>query len=162
MRRSFTIDYSFFFVTTLPLGKAAWVPSTTPWNYLEFQMPKSQMALKMASWCLRTTWEQPLRLRWTKRSRCSTQGKVGSSASPEHLTSWWKFTAGMTPASSGLGALKTAWPLVHRRVSGLSALRSRISCKTSRRRWNERSPCCRNGKRELKRNLKKNAWGICV
>ena len=69
-------------------------------------MPKSQMALKMASWCLRTTWEQPLRLRWTKRSRCSTQGKVGSSESPEHLTSWWKFTAGMTPASSGLGALR--------------------------------------------------------
>ena len=42
-------------------------------------------------------------------------------------------------------------------VSGLSAFRSRISCKRNRRRWNERSPCCRNGKREWKRNLKKNA-----
>ena len=44
-------------------------------------------------------------------------------------------------------------PFVHRRVLGLSALRSLISCKRSSRRWNEKSPCCRNGKRGWKRNL---------
>ena len=38
-------------------------------------------------------------------------------------------------------------------VWGLSALRSLISCKRSSRRWNEKSPCCRNGKRGWKRNL---------
>ena len=121
-------------------------------------MPKSQMALKMASWCLRTTWEQPLRWRWTKSWRCSTHGKVGASTSPEHLTSWWKFTAGIPPASSGLGASKTARRFVHRRVSVFSALRSLISCKRIGRRWIERSPCSRNGKREWKGNLKFYTW----
>ena len=45
---------------------------------------------------------------------------------------------------------------------GLSAFRSQISCKRSSRRWSERSPCCRNGKGRWKRNLKKNAWGVCL
>ena len=52
--------------------------------------------------------------------------------------------------ADGLGDVR---PFVHRRVWGLSALRSLISCKRSSRRWNEKSPCCRNGKRGWKRNL---------
>ena len=146
-------------------------------------MPKSQMALTMkwwslrttweeplrwrwmamAPWCLRTTWEQPLRWRWTKRwQRCCTRRRVAASTSPEHLTSWWRFAAGMTPAFLGLGRSKTARRFVHRRVSGPSALRSLISCKRNRMRWNENIPCCRNGRREWKRHVGKYAGWVRV